>query len=77
MTSFRFLTFTFWNSYVLKLLRSETLPSSGVTLGQTDKGFEVHGLEKGSLAVDWLYRRVRVIGATHGFQKSYIGRLEQ
>ncbi len=32
MTSLRFLTFTFWNSYVLKLLRLETLTFSDVTL---------------------------------------------
>jgi hypothetical protein len=32
MTNLRFLTFTFWNSYVLKLLRLETLTFSDVTL---------------------------------------------
>ncbi len=32
MTSIRFWTFTFWNSYVLKLLRLETLTYSDVTL---------------------------------------------
>ncbi len=32
MTSLGFLTFTYWNSYVFKLLRLETLTSSDVTL---------------------------------------------
>ncbi len=32
VTSLRFLTFTFWNSYVLKFLRLETLTFSDVTL---------------------------------------------
>ncbi len=32
MTSLRFLTFTFWNAYVLKLLRLETLTFNDVTL---------------------------------------------
>jgi hypothetical protein len=32
MTALRFLTITFWNSYILKLLRLETLTFSVVTL---------------------------------------------
>jgi hypothetical protein len=32
MMSLRFLTFTFWNSYVLKLLHLETLTFCDVTL---------------------------------------------
>jgi hypothetical protein len=32
VTSLRFLMFTFWNSYILKLLRFETLTFSDVTL---------------------------------------------
>ncbi len=36
MTSLRFLMFTFWNSYVLNLLRLETLTFSDVTLSETN-----------------------------------------
>ncbi len=36
MTSLHFLTFTFWNSYVLKLLRLETITFSDATLSDVD-----------------------------------------